>query len=43
MQAGAGLLILVATSVVALIARFAVRLWAAERAEGEQRIEVKRA
>jgi hypothetical protein len=40
MQAGAGLLILVTASVIAMIARFAVRLWMAERAEGAEKITV---
>jgi hypothetical protein len=46
MQAGAGLLLLVTAIVVAMIARFAVRLWAAdsaESAEGAEKSEVKRA
>jgi hypothetical protein len=33
MRAGAGVLILVATVVIGLICRFAIRLWAAERSE----------
>ena len=43
MQAGAGLLMLVAAMVIAMIARFAFRLWAAESAEGAEKSEVTRA
>jgi len=42
-QAGASVLIVVATLVIAIIARFAFRLWAAESAEGADKTEVKRA
>jgi hypothetical protein len=36
MRAGAGVLILVSTIVIAAIARYAFRLWAAEGAEGTE-------
>ena len=36
MRAGAGVLILVTTIVIGAIVRFAVRLWAAERANGAE-------
>ena len=34
MRAGAGVMILVTGAVIALIARFAIKLWAAEGTEG---------
>lgn len=43
MRAGAGVLMLAAVVVLAPVARFAFRLWAAESAEGAERGEVKRA
>lgn len=42
MRAGAGVLMLAAVIVIAMIARFAFRLWAAEGAEGTETAEVKR-
>ena len=41
MRAGAGVLMLAALVVIAMIARFALRLWAAESAEGAGKNEGK--
>ena len=43
MRAGAGVLMFAAVMVIALVGRFALRLWAAERAEGAKQIGVTRA
>lgn len=43
MRAGAGVLLLAAVVVIAMIARFAFRLWAAESAAGAEPIEGRRA
>ena len=43
MRAGAGVLMLAALVVIAMLARFALRLWAAECAEGADANEVKQA